>query len=107
MTVFQFSQACERALRLIPDHQEPHLVQLIMGRLQGHAYTILQDANYLTVEPLLRKLKRIFGPNKTLNQYRGELGNAYMRPNESVLDYIGRIKELQTAIIGCKTEQRG
>lgn len=78
-----------------------------MGRLQGNAYTILQDTNYLQVEPLLRRLKRIFGPNKTLNQYRGELGNAYMRHNETMLDYISRIKEIQTAITSCETEQKG
>lgn len=78
-----------------------------MGRFQGHAYTIMQDTNFNTVAPLLRKLKRIFGSNKSLNQYTGELGNIYMKPNESILEYITRVKELQTAIIDCKTEQKG
>lgn len=106
ISVFQFSQACECALKLIPANQELHLVQLIMGRLQGHAYTIMQDSNYYSVAPLLGKLKRIFGSNKSLNQYKDELGNIYMKPNESILEYITRIKEIQTAIIDCQVEQK-
>jgi len=75
ISVFQFSKICERALHLIPSHQEHYLVQLT------------------------RQLKKIFGPNKSLNQYRGELGNIYMLPHEDIFSYIERIKELQTAII--------
>lgn len=104
MSVFQFSKICERALDLIPSHHEPYLVQLILSKLQGHAYTVIEGSVYDNVNQLLRKLKQIFGPNKSLNQYKGELGNAYMRHNETIFDYIARIKELRTAIIDIENE---
>lgn len=104
ISVFQFSKICERALDLIPSHHEPYLVQLILSKLQGHAYTVIEGSIYNNVNQLLRKLKQIFGPNKSLNQYKGELGNAYMRHNETIFDYIARIKELRTAIIDIEKE---
>lgn len=107
MSVFQFCQACERALQLIPKSQELHLVQLITGKLQGHAYTATTGSYYPSVAALLRKLKRIFGPNKSLNQCKGELGNAFMRPAESIFDYIARLRDIQTAILDCELEQHG
>jgi len=98
ISVFQFSKICERALHLISSHQEHYLVQLIINKLQGHAYTAIEGTDFETVGELTRQLKKIFGPNKSLNQYRGELGNIYMLPNEDIFTYIDRIKELQTAI---------
>lgn len=107
ISVFHFSQTCERALKLISSQQEPFLVQLILNKLQGHVYIAAAGTEYPSVSALLRKLKQIFGPNKSLNQHRGKLGNAYMRQNEIIFDFIARIKELQTAILDCKTTQSG
>lgn len=99
MSVFQFCKMCERTLDLVPSSQEQYLVQLIMNKLQGHAYQAVEGSQMLTVSDLTHKLKIIFGPNKSVDQYRGELGNAYMKPKESIFDYIGRIKDLKTAIV--------
>lgn len=99
ISVLHFSKICERSLDLIPPQQEFYLVQLIINKLQGHAYTAIEGSHFSTVCDLTRKLKQIFGPNKSLNQYKGELGNAFMKSNENILDYVARIKELRTAII--------
>lgn len=98
---------CERALELIPAYQEYHLVQLIINKLQGHAYAAVEGTEYQTVRDLTRRLRSIFGPNKSTDQYRGELANIYMMPNENVLDYVERIKELRTAIIDGETDRSG
>lgn len=107
MSVFQFSKICDRALKLIPPQQEIYLVQLIMNKLQGHAYTAIEGINFHSVSHLTSQLKKIFGPNKSLNQYRGELGNLYMQPNEDIFNYIERVKDLRTAIIDGETEIHG
>lgn len=99
MSVFQFCKMCERTLDLVPSSQEQYLVQLIINKLQGHAYQAVEGSEMFTVSDLTHRLKIIFGPNKSVDQYRGELGNAYMRPRESIYDYIGRIKDLRTAIV--------
>lgn len=97
--VFQFSKICERAFKLIPPQQEQYLVQLIINKLHGHAYTAIEGMNFSTVASLTCHLKKIFGPNKSLNQYRGELGNLYMLPSEDIFNYIERTKELRSAIM--------
>jgi len=44
-------------------------------------------------------LKLIFGPNKSVDQYSGELANVFMKSNENIFDYISRVQELKNAII--------
>lgn len=105
--MFHFTKACERALELIPCYQEYHLVQLIINKLQGHAYAAIEGTEYETIIELTKRLKSIFGPNKSTDQYRGELANIYMKPNENIFDYIGRVKELRTAIIDGETSPSG
>lgn len=107
ISVFQFSKICERTLKLIPHNQESVLVQLIISKLQGHAYTAIDGSEFSTVSSLTRRLKEVFGPNKSLDQYRGELGNVYMKHNENVFDYIERVKDLKTAIIDGEVALRG
>lgn len=79
MSVFQFCKTCEKALDLVPRAQEYYLVQLIINKLQGHAYQAVEGSDIRFVSELTRRLKHVFGPNKSLDQYRGELGNAYMK----------------------------
>lgn len=107
MSVFHFSKICERALALIPQNQERYLAQFIINKLQGHAYSAVEGEEYTSVRALTRQLKRIFGPNKTVDQYRGELANIYMKPNENIFDYIARVKELQSAIIDGESNSYG
>jgi len=99
MTVQRFAKICERVLEIIPQYHEYHLVQLIINKLQGHASTIIEGTEYDSLSDLLKRLKLIFGLNKSVDQYRGELANIYMRPNENIFDYISRVQELKNAII--------
>lgn len=98
-SIFQFCKICERAAKLVPPQQEKYLVQLVTNKFQGHAYTAVEGMNFSTIASLTQHLKKIFGPNKSLNQYRGELGNMYMLPNEDIFSYVDRAKELRSAII--------
>jgi len=107
MSIFQFSKICERALKLIPPQQEPYLIQLIINKLQGHAYTAIEGMTFHTLPHMINHLKKIFGPNKSLNQYRGELGNLYMLPNEDIFNYVERAKDLRAAIIDGEVDMYG
>lgn len=98
-SVFQFARACERARDLLSSVQEPQLVQFIINKLEGDAYQVVEGNVYTRVTDLLDKLKAIFAPNKSISQYRGELANTYKLPNETILRYAGRIKDLKFAIL--------
>ena len=108
MTVQQFTKICERALELIPQYHEYHLAQLIINKLQGHAYIAIDGVEYYSVNDILKRLKLIFGPNKSVDQYRGELANVFMKSNENIFDYISRVQELKNAIIdGERPDEEG
>lgn len=105
--LFHFSKICERALDLIPQYHEYPLVQLIINKLQGHAYSAVEGIECNTVSELMRRLKKIFGSNKSVDQYRGELANIFIKPNENIFNYIARVQELRTAIIDKETSTSG
>lgn len=107
ISVFHFSKICERAPELTPQYHEYHLVQLVINKLEGHAYAVMEGIEFNSLFELTRRSKKIFGPNKSVDQYRGELANIFMKPNENIFDYIIRIQELRTAIVDGETSAIG
>jgi hypothetical protein len=97
--VWQFARACKRAKESIPLVDEAHFVRMLRNKLSNHAYLAVEDEMHTTVEKFIDCLKRTFGSGRSSNYYRGQLSMAYKRQNEHILDYIGRIKDLRTAII--------
>jgi len=93
-SVFHFCKMCERTLNLISQYHEYHLIQLIINKLHGHAYAAVERSEYSTIFELIRHLRKIFGPNKSTDQYRGKFANIFMRNNENLLDYVEQVKEL-------------
>lgn len=105
--VFQFLRACERAKSMLPAHMEPHLVKLLMNKLRGHAFLAVEDVVVTNLDSFSTKLKDMFGPGKTINEYRGELGTIYQKSGEDVLDYIDRVRNLRLAIMDGERQARG
>lgn len=97
--VWQFARACKRAKETVPLVDEAQFVRMLRNKLSHHAYLAVEDEVHLTLNKFLDTLKKIFGPGRSSNFYRGQLSIAYKKPTEHVLDYIGRIKDLRTAII--------
>ncbi|KYN05599.1 hypothetical protein ALC62_03470 [Cyphomyrmex costatus] len=97
--VWQFARACKRAKEAVPLVDETLLVRMLRNKLSHHAYLAVEDETHLTVSKFLDTLKRTFGPGRSSNYYRGQLSIAFKKTGEHILDYIGRIKDLRTAII--------
>jgi hypothetical protein len=97
--VWQFARACKRARESVPLVDEALFVRMLRNKLTHHAYLAVEDEIHPTVERFLDTLKQTFGPGRSSNYYRGQLSMAYKKPHEHILDYIGRIKDLKTAIM--------
>lgn len=106
-SVFQFLRACERARNMVPRHQEPQLVKLLMNKLRGHAFLAVEDTELISLNDFGNKLKDLFGPKKSLNEYKGELGTIYQRPGEDILDYMDRVRNLRLAIMDGERSEYG
>lgn len=107
ISVFHFSRACERARDMLPRNLEFSLVQMTLNKLKGHAFQLLQDIDVQTIEELITQLKNTFAPRKTINQYKGELGNIHQNPGESVMEYAGRLKDIKAGLLDCERQTRG
>lgn len=99
LPVWQFARACKRAKETVPMVDEAMFVRMLRNKLTHHAYLAVEDEMHPTVEKFLDSLKRSFGTGKSSNYYRGQLSMTFKKPNEHVIDYIGRVKDLKTAII--------
>lgn len=102
----RFINACRRAKNLLPRSMEEHLTTLLINKLHGRAYIAIEDEVCKNVTDLIDLLTSTFGVNKTTDQYRGELSTIYMKPEEHILDYINRTKELRSAVIDSSRRDR-
>lgn len=103
----QFARACRRALEIIPPAAERNLTRILINKLRGHAIWAVEDEPCNSVAQLIDLLTEAFGSHRTIDQYRGELASVYMRPREHVLSFIGRVKNLRTAILDTERQAKG
>ncbi|KYN22064.1 hypothetical protein ALC57_05540 [Trachymyrmex cornetzi] len=107
MPVSQFVRACGCAREIVPLSSERNLTQLLKNKLGGHAYCAVEDEPCETITQLIDLLNGAFGAAKTIDQYRGELSTIYIKRDEHMLDYIGRVKDLRFAILDAERHSRG
>ncbi|KAI4486395.1 hypothetical protein M0802_012286, partial [Mischocyttarus mexicanus] len=109
--VSQFIKACRRALESLPldytEETETSLTRLLISKLNGHAYVVIENFRINKVEQLIERLKDAFLPAHSSNYYRGQLANEYKKPGEHVLDYYGRVRDLTQSIIDEESKSRG
>ncbi|XP_046145540.1 uncharacterized protein LOC114881995 isoform X1 [Osmia bicornis bicornis] len=104
ISVLQFCRACRRAKEIVPPRVERTLARLILTRLRGRAALAIEDEFCETVTAVCNRLKDIFQPSHTINHFRGEIANIFMKPNEHILDFIGRVKDLREAMLDCNRQ---
>lgn len=107
ISLSQFIRACRRAKEIVPPSCERNLTRLLSNKLRGRAYSAIEDEPCETVTQLTDLLNGVFGSPKTLEQYRGELYLTHLKPEEHILDYITRIKDLRTSITDAERRQYG
>jgi hypothetical protein len=59
------------------------------------------------VTELIDLLTNAFSIQKTIDQYKGDLSTIFLKPNEHILDYISRVKDLQSTIIDADRREYG
>lgn len=105
--VLRFIRSCKRARDMFTPNLESNLTQLLRNKLKGHAATALEDYTFDNVSDFADRLKILFGSAKTLNEFRGELGNITKLKSEHIIDYISRIKDLHMAIKEAELDNHG
>ncbi|KAI4473213.1 hypothetical protein M0802_016252 [Mischocyttarus mexicanus] len=100
-----FMKSCENATTKLVRYSIQDIIQTFKSRLMRSAYRLLIGVEFHAIEEFLEAVKKTFSPRKTANQYIGEIGNLRQNPNETVMQYACRTRELETALIdSIKTE---
>lgn len=99
MTVIKFSRICKRASEMVPPNLEPQLVRAIRAKITGRAYIAIEDETHQSMTDLIDSLRSKFAPLKSPHYYKGKLADIFKAPQEHVLDYISRVKDLKSAVI--------
>jgi len=107
VSLSQFIRACRRAKEIVPPSSERNLTKLLINKLRGRAYYAVEDEPCETVTQLTDLLTTAFGSAKTIDQYRGELSTVYQKPQEHMLDYICRVKDLRSSILDAERREIG
>lgn len=107
ITLAQFIRACRRAKEIVPPSSERNLTKLLINKLRGRAYYAVEDEPCESITQLIDLLNSAFGSPKTIDQYRGELSTIYLKPQEHILDYISRVKDLRSAILDAERREVG
>ncbi|KAL2713541.1 enzymatic polyprotein endonuclease reverse [Vespula squamosa] len=62
-------------------------------------YSNVEDLDIISINIIYNILRETFSPYRTLEQYKAELTNIFMRKDERILDYIDKVKHLHRAIM--------
>lgn len=68
---------------MVPRHQEPQLVRLLMNKPRGHAFLAVEDSEVMTLHDFGNKLKDMFGREKPLTNTR-ESWERYSNDREKI-----------------------
>lgn len=105
--VSRFTRACRRARDIVPPNYEKALTKVIINKLSQRAYAAVEDEPCDTITQLIDLLNGAFGPPNTIAHLRGDLSRIFIGKNEHMLDYIGRTKDLRTAILDAERREHG
>lgn len=104
--LIDFATCCREAKGMLPDAAEANLVKLVYSsKLSPNVKDSLNNIIPATIAELVKNLKKNFIPTKSLFQLQGELGRIFRRGNESVINYVNRLRKKAREIVDCYQSQ--
>ncbi|CAG5083023.1 Protein of unknown function [Cotesia congregata] len=100
--LIDFISCCQDAKQIMPEAAEANLAKLIyLAKLSSNVKLSLNHVIPITIEGLVKALKRIYVSSKSIYQLQGELGCTYQQTDEPVIDFLNRIRRKSREIIEC------
>ena len=79
---------------------EGNLVKIIRSKIVGEARKSLRGQTFHRMDELLHFLRDIYFTTKPLYQLYGDLGKLHQKPEERVVTFVNRVREVLQKIIG-------
>ncbi|KAI4474409.1 hypothetical protein M0802_015619 [Mischocyttarus mexicanus] len=99
VSVHNFTKACKTAASQLSKYLVQDLIECFKQRLTGSAYQLFVDVKFQSLEEFFCAVKRTFAANKTLTYYFGDLSQLKQKPDESVVRYACRTRNLESALL--------
>lgn len=100
--LIDFIYSCDEVKSVLPVAAKANLVKFIYGSELGpKVKDSLNNVIPATIEDLIKALKKIYVPSKSLFQLQGELGRIYQKEGESVVDFVNGLRKKGKEIVEC------
>lgn len=94
-----FIQGCDEALEMIDPGSEEQLVKAVRIKIVGEPRRSIAQQTFGRLKELYDFLKCIYAPARNIYQLQGELGSIFQKPEESVVAYANRVRDLGFQIL--------
>ncbi|KAI4472722.1 hypothetical protein M0802_016546, partial [Mischocyttarus mexicanus] len=102
-----FTGHCRIASSKLSKYLVQDLIECFKQRLTGSAYRLFIEVKFQSVEEFLCSVKRTFAAKKTLVYYYGDLNQLRQKPNESIVRYACRTRDLESALLDASRNEYG
>ncbi|CAK9809171.1 hypothetical protein ANTQUA_LOCUS5916 [Anthophora quadrimaculata] len=91
----------------LPPTCDGSFTRAVISKLRGEARDSICDLQFLTINDLIRHLKRRFSSGRTYEYYQQEISNIRMKRNESVYAFYNRLRILINELYHCLKDTYG
>lgn len=89
-----FLNCCRQVKSCLSPDQETSFCQLILTKLRGNAYLVMQNSKFSTLDEFEKLLRGYFMPRKTYIQLSNDLRQCRQFPTETLSSFLLRVQNL-------------
>lgn len=106
-TVSDFIRSCKRACSMLPASAEFMFLTLLRQKFKGEARTSVENMDYANMKEFDNLMRSVFDRRRSANQYKADMENIVMKPDEKMVSYVNRARTIYRDILHAETAERG
>lgn len=106
-TVSDFIRSCKRACSMLPSSAEFMFLTLVRQKFEGEARTAVENMDYSNIKEFENLLRSVFDRKRSANQYKTDMENIIMKPDENMVPYVNRARTIYRYILNPEKLERG
>ncbi|KAJ8683078.1 hypothetical protein QAD02_018870 [Eretmocerus hayati] len=92
--VYEYSKGLREVKQLVAEEDEPLLTRILQIKLRGLAHDLIAFDEIDNIHELMKRIRDWFRSSEDIYDLYAKLMHSYQQPNESVIDYTVRLKDL-------------
>ena len=98
MTTEEYIEKLKQAKKIIANADEQNLVQILKIKLKGEIYKALANIEIPSIQLFIESIRKIYPSTENIHTLYGRLTQIIQKPDEMVLEYANKIRQMGTKI---------